>query len=122
MKQTSVEGREDNSKLVAMLQCAKVVLLVALCWGVASAEPEADEDVPDTNECAVTEVLVAMKKLLLLLSTEVRDLREQVKNSCQASGAAAPSATVRPITVTELVEKQGNCFIRVFSKKLPCLL
>lgn len=87
------------------MRCARVVLLVALCWGVASAEPAA-EDPADADMCAMTEVLVAMKKLLLLLSTEVRDLRDQVKKSCQASGTTAPNTTVSPITVTEPIEKQ----------------
>lgn len=67
--------------VAAMWRNAPVVVLLALCWA-APAHPAQMGEEPDI--CAMTEVLVAMKKLLLLLSTEIRDLRQQVKTSCQA--------------------------------------
>ncbi|KAG0719187.1 Low affinity immunoglobulin epsilon Fc receptor [Chionoecetes opilio] len=103
VKQTRVAAREDTTHLpvAAMGKCAPVaLLLLALCWGAASDETPAEMD-KDLDVCAMTDVLVAMKKLLILLSTEVRDLRAQVKNSCQASGTPDATATACPATAVE---------------------
>lgn len=69
-----------------------MVVLVVLCF----ASPSHSEQTGDEMDiCAMTEVLVAMKKLLTLLSTEISDLRQQVKTSCQPSDVA-DSDTTKP--------------------------
>lgn len=99
-------GTRGQYLIAVMGKCASVVLLLALCWVVAPADPPGEMDM-DTDVCAMTEVLVAMKKLLMLLSTEIRDLREQVKNSCQSSGTTSAKATTSPSTVVEPLGTQG---------------
>ena len=96
-----------------MWKCASVALLLALCSAGAIAESPLVEVDMDTDVCAMTDVLVAMNKLLVLLSTEIRDLRDQVKNSCHSSGTTCTNATTTattasPSTVVEAVETQGK--------------
>lgn len=83
---------------------APVVMVLALCWTVptSTAEMGAEPDI-----CAMTDVLVAMKKLLVLLSTEIRDLRQQVKTSCQA-GDGAEAKDTSPDTSTETLDGDGK--------------
>lgn len=56
-----------------------VVSLIMACTVVA-ADCDAGED---NSICAMTEVLVVMKTLLVTFNDEIRDLRKQVRDSCQ---------------------------------------
>lgn len=79
---------------------APVVMVLALCWAAPASTAEMGEE-PDI--CAMTDVLVAMKQLLVLLSTEIRDLRQQVKTSCQAGDGAVGNDT-SPATTAESLD------------------
>lgn len=83
---------------------APVVMVLALCWTAPASTANMGEE-PDI--CAMTDVLVAMKKLLVLLSTEIRDLRQQVKTSCQAGDGAKANDT-SPATIPESLDGDGN--------------
>lgn len=60
--------------------CFVAVAIFVLVYGALGDEPGC----PKRTTCAMTEVLVNMNKLLHVLTSEIQDLRSQVRESCQA--------------------------------------
>ncbi|XP_071541256.1 uncharacterized protein [Panulirus ornatus] len=63
----------------------QVTIFLLLCWAIVDTGPVMAESSSDKNICAMTDVLVAMKELMIMLSSEIRDLKRQVHDSCQSN-------------------------------------
>lgn len=86
-----MQGRDSEAQystylVGAMWKTAPVVVLLALCWAATPVQPAEMGEEPDI--CTLTETLMAMKEVIFSLTSEISDLRLQVKASCQASDTA----------------------------------
>ncbi|KAK3879973.1 hypothetical protein Pcinc_015500 [Petrolisthes cinctipes] len=67
-----------------------LMLLVVVFLSCGVKETRAEDTTSDQDICAMTEVLTAMKELLVMLSSEIRDLRKQVGVNCMSVNATTP--------------------------------
>lgn len=74
---------KDNSRVFPL---SFLVLLLVLLTGTRAQDDSTSTD--DSQDiCAMTEVLKAMRDLLVMLSGEIKDLREQVGLNCMSVNA-----------------------------------